>query len=166
MSGYYIYLISSLPMLQFGAKPPFSMEKFFSVCAELISPEDLEALKDSLKDFGEGRYRDFETALRNELVKIRAQRKHLDASRFLRRDGYADQWISHIAAGVCRNPSVIEREKMLDLDRWRFLDELSIGHYFDIELLMIYARKLSILERWEEIRTADANKLLEEAFAA
>ena len=104
MSGYYIYLISSLPMLHFGAKPPFSMEKFFSVCAELISPEDLEALKDSLKDFGEGRYRDFETALRNELVKIRAQRKHLDASRFLRRDGYADQWISHIAAGarVCR----------------------------------------------------------------
>ena len=162
MSGYYVYLISSLPMLQFGAKPPFSTEKFFSVCAELISPEDLEALKNSLKDFGVGRYHDFETALRNELVKIRAQRKHLDASRFLRRDGYADQWISHIAAGACRNPSVIGREKMLDLDRWRFLDELSIGHYFDIELLMIYARKLSILEKWERVRAADADKLLKE----
>lgn len=162
MSGYYIYLISSLPMLQFGAKPPFSTEKFFSVCADLISPKDLEALKNSLKDFGVGRYHDFETALRNELVRIRAQRKHLDASVFLRRDGYADQWISHIAAGACRNPSVIDREKMLDLDRWRFLDELSIGHYFDIELLMIYARKLSILERWERVRVADADKLLEE----
>ena len=153
-------------MLQFVAKPPFSFEKFLSVCGELISREDLEALKSSLKDEGESIYHEFETALRNELVKIRVQRKHLDASKFLRRDGYADQWISHIAAGACRNPSVIEREKMLDLDRWRFLDELSIGHYFDIELLMIYARKLSILERWERVRTADADKLLEETLTA
>ncbi|MCX5667918.1 MAG: DUF2764 family protein [Candidatus Omnitrophica bacterium] len=166
MTGYYVYLISSLPMLHFGTKPPFSMEKFFSVCAELISAADLEALKSSLNGEGEGRYHDFETTLRNELVKIRAQRKHLDASRFLRGDGYADQWISHAAAGAYRNPSVIGAEKMLDLDRWRFLDELSMGHYFDIEILMIYARKLSILERWERVRTADADKLLEEALTA
>jgi hypothetical protein len=166
MSGYYIYLISSLPMLHFGAKPPFTMENFFSVCAELISADDLDAVKNSLKDFGTGGYHDFETALRNELVRIRAQRKHLDASKFLRSDGYADQRISHIAAGACRNPSVIDQERMLDLDRWRFLDELSIGHYFDIESLMIYARKLSILEKWERVRAADANKLLEEALTA
>lgn len=166
MSGYYIYLISSLPMLHFGAKPPFSMEKFFSVCAELISQEDLEAVKNSLKDEGGDRYHDFETALRNELVKIRAQRKHLDASGFLRRDGYADQWISHIALGAYRNPSVIDREKMLDLERWKFLEELSVGHYFDIELLMIYARKLSILEKWERVKAADAGKLLEEALTS
>jgi len=153
-------------MLHFGAKPPFSMDKFFFICAELISPEDLEALKSYLEDEGEGRYHDFETALRNELVKIRAQRKHLDASKFIRRDGYADQWTSHIALGACRNPSVIDAEKMLDLDRWRFLDELSVGHYFDIEILMIYARKLSILERWERVRTADANKLLEGTLTA
>ncbi|MCX5666448.1 MAG: DUF2764 family protein [Candidatus Omnitrophica bacterium] len=166
MSGYYIYLISSLPVLHFGTKPPFGMEKFFSMCAGLISSDDLEALKSSLKDDGEDRYHDFETALRNELVKIRAQRKHLDASKYLRRDGYADGWISHIASGAYRNPSVIDREKMLDLDRWRFLDELSIGHYFDMDILMIYARKLSILEKWERVRTADAPKLLEEALTA
>ena len=166
MPGYYVYLISSLPTLNFGAKPPFGMEKFFSTSAELISPKDMETLRGSLKDKGEGRYHDFETALRNELVKIRAQRKRLDASKFLRRDGYADQWISHAAASAYRNPSVIDREKMLDLDRWRFLDELSIGHYFDLEILIIYARKLSILERWERVRAADANKLLEEALTA
>ncbi|MFA5255979.1 MAG: DUF2764 family protein [Candidatus Omnitrophota bacterium] len=163
MSGYYVYLISSLPALQFGAKPPFSMEKFFSICAGLISPADLERLKTSLKGFDGSRYHDFETALRNELVRIRAQRKHLDASGFLRRDGCADQWISHIAAAASRNPSVIDGEKTLDMDRWRFLDELSMGHYFDMELLMIYARKLSILEKWERVRTADAGKLLEKA---
>lgn len=166
MTGYYVYLISSLPTLQFGARPPFTMGKFFSNCEELIPDGDMAELKSSLKDEGEGAYHDFETALRNELVKIRAQRKHLDASRFLRRDGYADQWIFHIATGAYRNPSVIEREKMLDLERWRFLDELSIGHYFDLEFLKIYARKLSILEKWESVRTADSKKLLEEALAS
>lgn len=165
MSGYYTYLISSLPVLSFGARPPFSTERFFSMCSDLISSKDLDRLKNSLKDEGEDRYHDFEIALRNELVKIRAQRKHLDASKFLRRDGYADQWISHMAASACRNPSIIDQERMLDLDRWRFLDELSIGHYFNIELLKIYARKLSMLEKWERVRTAPADKLLEEALA-
>jgi len=161
MPGYYIYLISSLPTLHFGAKPPFSMEKLFSSCEGLISAEDMETLKDSIGDFGAGGYHDFENSLRNELVKIRAHRKHLEAAKFLRNDGYADQWITHIAATACRNPSVMDAEKTLDIDRWRFLDELSAGHYFDLELLMIYARKLAILERWERTRTADANKLLE-----
>ncbi len=163
MPGYYTYLVSSLPMLHFGARPPFGMEKFFSICQELISPEDLAVLKNSLTDDASGAYHDFETVLRNELVRIRAQHRHMDASRFLRRDGYADQWISHIAAAAYRNPSAMDAERALDLDRWRFLDELSAGHYFDIESLMIYARKLSILERWERVRVSDANKLLEEA---
>jgi len=149
-------------MLHFGAKPPFGMEKFFSICAELVSQEDMDTLKKSLNGEGQGAYHDFETALRNELVKIRSQRKHLDASKFLREDGHTDQWISHIAAGASRNPSAIDAERTLDLDRWRFLDELSMGHYFDIELLIIYARKLAILERWERVRTANADKLLEE----
>ncbi len=175
MAGYYIYLISSLPMLHFGAKPPFTMGKFLSACAELIDPGDLEILKGSLDDdLSEDRdappvikrWRDFSIALKNELVKIRSARRHIDASRFLRRDGYADQWISHIAIGAYRNQSILEGERTLDGERWKFLDELSIGHYFDIELLMIYARKLSILERWDRVRTADAKKLLEEAFIA
>jgi hypothetical protein len=46
------------------------------------------------------------------------------------------------------------------------LEELSVGHYFDIELLMIYARKLSILEKWERVKAADAGKLLEEALTS
>ena len=152
-------------MLHFGAKPPFGMDKFFSMCEELISGKDLGRLKNSLDNELEGEWGEFETALRNELVKIRAARKHMDASRFLRRDGYADQWISHMAITAHRNPSIIEAERMLDQDRWSFLDQLSIGHYFDIELLIIYARKLSILERWERVRIADAGKLLEETLA-
>ena len=52
---------------------------------------------------------------------------------------------------------------MLDQARWAKLDELSFGHYFDLEALIIYAYKLRLLERWEKIRTADKERLLENA---
>jgi hypothetical protein len=51
---------------------------------------------------------------------------------------------------------------MLDEARWRMLEELCVGHYFDLDFLIIYALKLLILERWQRIRTADGGRLLEE----
>lgn len=174
MSGYYTYLISSLPMLHFTAREPFSTKKFLAICSELLSCQDMDALKNSMDEGREDYagpspifkiWREFEIALRNELVKIRASRKHIDASRFLRSDGYADTWITHIAASACRAQPAIEAERMLDQERWRVLDGLSIGHYFDLELLIIYGQKLLILERWERVRTADGAKLLEETLS-
>ena len=44
-----------------------------------------------------------------------------------------------------------------------FLDGLSCGHYFDIILLVIYALKLKILLRWDNVYASDKDRLLEEA---
>jgi len=174
MPAYHAYLISSLPMLHFGAKPPFSTEKFLTICSELISAQESEILKTSLNNDTENyngsvttlkKWREFEIALRNELVKIRSSRKHIDPSKFLRKDGYTDLWISHIAISAHRNQSVIDAEKELDRARWRLLDDLLAGHYFDIDFLIVYGQKLLILEKWEKIRTANAGVLLEEALS-
>lgn len=157
MAGYYVYLISSLPMLNFGAKGPFSYDKFLGMCEGLISERDMDSLrKTDLK-----KWREFDMALKNELVKIRASRKHTDAVKYIRQDGYADPSIAHIAMNAHRAKSIIDAEKTLDHERWAFLDELSAGHYFDIEILMIYALKLLILERWERVRRSDKELLLE-----
>jgi len=40
---------------------------------------------------------------------------------------------------------------------------LSTGHYFDLDLLITYAYKLLILQRWENIREADKKILLEQS---
>lgn len=64
-----------------------------------------------------------------------------------------------------RNPSILEAERMLDGERWCMLDELSLGHYFDIDFLIVYALKILILERWERIRTADSTGKLQEILA-
>ena len=172
MAGYYVYLICSLPMLHFGARPPLSLEKFIQQARELLSQEDVRFVEactqqniyeQKLDQPTLNKWRAFDTALRNELVKVRSSRKKIDPAKYLREDGFTEPAISHLALNAYRNPSILEGERLLDLERWRFLDELSIGHYFDLDFLIVYALKLLILERWEKIRTADKEQLIEEA---
>ncbi|MCK9572168.1 MAG: hypothetical protein M0Q96_02695, partial [Candidatus Omnitrophica bacterium] len=94
MPAYYTYLISSLPILNFSAKLPFSLENFFDKCRNLIPDDELEVLRNL---YGQNSYSsgagqvgslkewvNFEVALRNELVRARASRKKIDPSKFLR----------------------------------------------------------------------------------
>lgn len=170
MPNFYTYLISSLPMLHFNARAPFSFEKFLKTCEPFIPQLDLKILKSAAVD-GEYNYENahpflkewynFDTDLRNELVKVRAAHKHLDVSKYLRHDRYVTPPIAHLAMNAHRSPSPLEAERMLDSARWEKLEELCFGHYFDLEFLLIYGLKLLILERWERIHTADKVSLLE-----
>lgn len=177
MGNFYIYLVSSLPALIFGAKPPFSYEIFLKRCERLIPEKDIELLATIPRLAGSScaavrnetlkKWILFDTLLRNELVKVRAQRRGLDAAKYLRQDGCPESaYTAHIAINAYRKPSLIEAERALDAERWHYLDELAAGHYFDLDTLVIYACKLLISEKWERIRTADAGRLLEEALAA
>lgn len=171
MPNFYTYLISSLPMLHFGIKPPFSFERFMEICQDKISQDEVNLLKATTKAYAyEGiqvtleKWRDFETALRNELVRVRASRKHIDPLKYIRGEGYVEPFISRLAMNAYRNPSILETEKLLDQERWQMLDELAVGHYFDLDFLIVYALKLLILERWVRINSADSAQLLEEIF--
>ncbi len=174
MPQYSIYLISSLPMLHFGARPPFSFESFLRLCEGLIADEDMVILKASslsgeyppdTKQPALKKWRGFDTALRNELVKVRSSRRHLDAGKYLRKDGYGEPSVTSAAVNASRTPSIIEAEKVLGRARWAALEEMSVGHYFDIDALIVYAHKLLMLERWERIEMADKPKKMEELLA-
>ncbi len=170
MSQYYTYLISSLPVLTFGANPPFSFEVFIQRCKTLIPDEEIEIIQGIstqgaflLEDPGSEvlrKWKNFDIALRNELVKVRSARKKIDPLKYLRQDGYSQPQIVHIASLSLRDPSIFEAEKALDLERWHLLDELSVGRYFDFDSLIIYAFKLRILERWAKIEIADKKRIM------
>ncbi len=169
MPNFYPYLISSLPMLHFGMKLPGSFDKFLLKCEEFIPQQDFRILKAIAGQDAQSKQRpvvkkwlEFDTLLRNELVKLRALHKKTDPSKYLRPDGYAAASFYHIALAAQRNPSPLEGEKLLDQERWDFLDALSFGHYFDLDFLIIYGYKLLILERWERINNADKARTLEE----
>lgn len=163
-NNYYIYFISTLPMLRFGMKPPFSFERFLELARRYIPEADLEMLKRSsisgeyaaVDNIHEAlkKWRDFDICLRNELVKIRSSHKRVDPAKYLRHDGPYDAQAAHMAMNAHRNPSILEGERMLDEDRWKALDEFEAGHYFDLDILIAYAHKLLILERWDRIGTA------------
>lgn len=172
MPSYYTYLISSLPTLNFGSEPPFSFKDFIQKCGSLIPDEEIKVIRripsfDAflVSDAGSEvlrKWKDFDIALRNELVKVRALRKKSDPLKYLRPDEYFQPQIVHIASVALRNPLILEAEKALDFQRWRLLEELSIGHYFDFDVLLIYALKLLILERWVKILLADKERIMQE----
>jgi hypothetical protein len=173
MADFYPYVIASLPMLHFGMKPPFSFERFLEVCRQFIPEKDfqlLRALPQPEHYFEKGkRHRiilkwiEFDVTLRNELVKIRAGRKHLEPATYLRPAGYSGSSLAPAIIAANINTPVLEAEKTLDETRWKALEELATGHYFDLDLLITYAYKLLILQRWENIRNADGRILLEQA---
>ena len=155
-------------MLHFGMSLPFSSEKFFNMCHSLISDSDELFLKGTYNTdiYSYGReepilekWRDFNIALNNELVKIRSARMHTDPAKFLRQQEYIGSELVSIVTSAHRNPSLLEGERILDEARWNFLDNLSCGHYFDLGYLIIYVQKLRILERWANIGHADKQAL-------
>lgn len=170
MSGFYTYLISSLPFLSFGAKPPISFERFLSSCTGFVSEAELQILKQlDLSSVSEPadnetikQWFNFEISLRNELVRMRAAKRHIDPVKYLRGQSDPDPLMAHNLLVITRNPHPLELEKALDKFRWDFLDGLSFGHFFDFHLLLVYAYKLLILEKWQLINSAESEKLLTE----
>lgn len=161
--------MASLPFLQFGAKPPFPSERLIDICGTFVSDDDMERIKmayapvDAGYDTGQPTLRawhDFEIALRNELVRLRAPKRHLDPIKYLREDGHVSPHALHVAFQASKAASLVESEKLLDEERWRMLEDVEVGHYFDVDRIIIYAYRLFLLEKWENINTADKEKLL------
>jgi hypothetical protein len=169
----YPYLVASLPMLHFGMKPPFSFEGFLEVCRDLIPGKDyllLSTLPQAGEYFREGKHHrlvqkwiGFDTALRNELARVRASRRHLDPAAYLRPEGHGGSSLAPGVLAATAQASPLDAERALDEMRWKALDDLATGHYFDLDLLLTYACKLRILLRWERIRSAEGRRLLDQA---
>jgi hypothetical protein len=173
MADFYPYLISSLPMLHFGMKPPFSFERFLDICCPFIPEKDFQVLRTLPQPqhyFENGdrhkvirKWIEFDGNLRAELARMRAIKKHLDPAKFQRSDGYNGPSLVPVITGANVTATVLEAEKTLDEIRWKALDELATGHYFDLYVLITYACKLLILQRWENIRSADRTMLIKRA---
>jgi hypothetical protein len=173
MTDFYPYLIASLPMLHFGMKPPFSFNRFLEICRGFIPEKDFQLLltlpqPEQYSETGKKHpviqmWIGFDVALRNDLVRIRAARKHIEPATYLRPDASGDSALASVTMAASVNTSVLDVEKTLDETRWKELEELATGHYFDLDFLITYAYKLLILQRWENLRNADGKILIEQA---
>ena len=134
-------------------KPPISSEEMLDVCRRLIAEGDYSGLLESTLNPEDpaapgicGSYRAWERSLRNDLVLLRAAEQDLNPEDYLRTSEPVSG-TSAVAAESMAKDSPLEAELYLDGCRWSIIDELTVGHYFDIEFLRSYRMKLQILER-------------------
>ena len=155
MKEQYYYVISSLPYLSLNDELPVRKNNFLSVCKENLKTTDFEMLRSiDLFEADQDKapldivrhFFSWEREVRNALVKLRAERLGLDSVDFIR-GGMSDHLTGHIAEEAFNADSPLMAENILNKARWKYLDELEFGHYFDIEILVIFFIKLQILER-------------------
>ena len=158
-NGHY-YLVASLPMLQFGMKPPISYADFLEQCAQELSPCEAEELKEERIPLLK-KWKIFDISLRNELVRTRAVKKGKDPNKYLRLSDGSGPFIAPLAHWVVNQDSPMDAERYLDKIRWEKIEEIKTGHYFDTEYLAAYGLQLQILERWDRINSGDGMKILE-----
>ncbi len=91
-------------------------------------------------------WRRWDSAVRNELVKLRAPDRGWPPEDSLREIEYLPEAFE-TAREVFSQGSPADAEDALGRARWSILDRLEVGHYFDIDTLVIYHLRLQLLER-------------------
>ncbi len=179
MSRTYYYFIASLPRIEFDtsttlsvhSKLPLSLQDYLKDCKNLLASEDYELVERILTE-DENQIQthektlqawiDFNERLRNELTWFRAQRASVDPLLHARGEKSKDPHILGIIQHISQEPNLLMAERFLDQIRWKFLEELTFGQYFNKELVIIYTLKLKILARYEEIYSDKGRQQFEE----
>ncbi len=156
MSQYY-YAAASLPFLIYDGEQNMSSSAFLQLCQEQLSSADYDVLTQagladpsSLEKIGNAllrHWRAWETVLRNELVALRAQKQGTEGEKYSRPVTVDILEVQELARNAVSQESPLTAEEILNRARWSFFDELEVGHYFDIERLIIYYLRLLLLER-------------------
>lgn len=158
--GAYYYLMSSLPYLTLEQTPSIDMASFKIACETSLTASDMSVLVSAEQEMPVNVtgsqalkvFLDSEFGLRNALVRLRAAKSGFDPQISLRlaegyRDGSDSSQVSEIARLALSAENPLEAENIIDRFRWRLLEDLDVGHHFDIENVMVYYLKLKILER-------------------
>jgi hypothetical protein len=144
MNEYY-YLIASLPYLQFGQEAPVSKDDFIKECRKWLSPGDMRALLSAdlrCYDIRPGdtavlrEWKTFDMEEREEIARVRAAKKKTEGVKVPER-----------LKNIFDKETPLLSEMELERIRWRFLEDKSERHYFDLDALLLYFLKLQIQER-------------------
>ncbi|MDP2653627.1 MAG: DUF2764 family protein [Candidatus Omnitrophota bacterium] len=169
MSRAYYYVVASLPMLEFGARPPLTGEAFLAECRRLTDPRDFDLIQKAYRDDPAASSTEntfwqdwaaFSRELRNQLVVARARNLGKDAAPYLKETSARDMVVNLVGEAL-KAPDPWTAEKILDRGRWLRLDELSQGHHFDLEMLIAYAVRLRILERHQAVASSRGAEIYE-----
>jgi len=167
------YLVSSLPTLRIGEKPPMGADVFRAACMGWLSEDELEIIDAALENREPvmagcaAAWWTREVQLRDAIVRVRAKNRNTDASPFIQpHDGFSatiEKWV----IDAFTRPDPMEQEMELDRARWSLIEELTVTAPFSFAAILAFAVKVRIAERWagmdEETGTENVEKLIEES---
>jgi len=152
--GQFYYTVASLPMLNYDEPVSLKHSDYLEDCRKWLKPSEWSILESSLispeteKEFPgiAEEYRKWEISLRNELVSLRSAALGLEADDYkVEGERFADTAV--LAAAAFKEESPLDAENTLNKGRWEYIENLKVGHFFDLEFLVLYSLQLQILER-------------------
>ncbi len=161
MSQYY-FLVASLPLLNYEQRDAIEPSDFLELLADHLTGSDFRLVASATIDPPQEELSSpnptlqawiaYERGLRNALVRLRAGRRSVEPGHYLRPDERGDHgdgsaYITDAAREAMGHESPLSGEDALDRARWFSLDELEVGHYFDLDRIAIHYLRLQILAR-------------------
>jgi hypothetical protein len=166
----YYYAAASLPYLKFDGDKYPDLDEFLQVISDWGDDADLDIIRaSSLSPQGDSddssdeqaqrivhpvvaRFYEWETGLRNELVRQRAAERNRDGQPFIHRDSSGDDFtartgLAEAVRSAIQASTPLEADELLDRMRWQFLDELEIGQFYNLDQMIVYYLRLQILLR-------------------
>lgn len=113
----------------------------FQILAEVKLRSDVETAENSTYLA----WIEWERSVRSELAKLRAQKRGVDPTPFVKAAACSQIVLDTVRSAVA-DYAPEQAESILLLAYWQFLDELEVGHHFDIDKLIVYFLKLQILD--------------------
>ncbi len=178
----YYFLLSSLPALSPEASQVISLEDFLATSRDWLNERDwlllteakLEPVYTDNSNRVVSSWLAWESGLRNAMLRIRSSKSSQDAGQYARKDQQGNDFqafheVSELARTASNASNPLEAELLLLKGRWNFLDSLELGHFFDIERLIVYKLKVLLLQRKNQMTVAlgqEHYRLAYEAVAA
>lgn len=141
----YYYLASQLPFLVFGLRPSLKREVFLEEVKKWVRGKEFSIL--SCLDLNDFRVKEEDPPILKEYKKFElGLRKDVSLWRKVKKEG-GEFNPEVIPKDILKDADPLEAEKRLLRLRWEFIEERQLGHYSDLEFLILYFLKFQILER-------------------
>jgi hypothetical protein len=162
-----IYLVASLPMLQFGEPPPFKSEDFRFRCQGILSDTELADLDAILNGIPGSHpfvvaYEACESQIRNATARARSIQWGSEARFTERMHPGFDVALSKRVVDALGKPNPLEREEELARTRWWVADQLVGCGEFSMAHVYAFAVKLMINERFFHFDLVKGNAVIEQ----
>jgi len=149
----YYYPVSALPYLTYEGEAAPEIDEFLDVCRTTLKPEDwdlvssveLRSDEDDSDNPTYAAWLKWERSLRSELARLRAQKRSVDSAPFVKEAAHS-QVVLDAARSAASETAPEQAEEILLRAIWRHLEELEVGHHFDVDKLIVYFLKLRILD--------------------